>query len=703
MSRGADPAEPIGPSSEPDWSSFFGDFPGLGQRTVLGPMAGVDSGAAQAAAEAPSRSLHTLPEGTRLLDYEIAGVVGEGGFGIVYLAYDAQLERHVAIKEYLPATMASRASSREVIVKSPRHEEAFHVGMRSFVNEARLLARFDHPSLIKVLRFWEGNGTAYMVMPFYDGPTLSHALQTLGRPPTEDELRSWLRPLLHALSTLHAVCCYHRDIAPDNILLTPSGPLLLDFGAARRVVGKMATSPTVVIKPGYAPIEQYGEAPTLKQGPWTDLYALAGVVYAAIAGRPPLAAVERWIDDRLEPLSVLAQGRYSPQFLATIDAALATKPADRPASAAEFWSRLTEADAVQTPLTAAAPASFVVPEQAQAQELEQDQEPEQQPVPQPEPEPEPEQGQGQGQGQGHEHEHEHEHEQHGAAVRALEPPFDFSDEPRAAVAAAVAAAIDADADADAASRTGAAAFLQDPPSLGTVAQPWERRRSWTRYLLLALLLVLGGGWVVNALRGRLSVAAPPAVLSSAAPKPSAASARSAPPSTDEVSEPVAPEPAAKPSGAAAPALLEPSVPPSAPRPQASPRSEIEIEIETETEPEPRVAAAPPASTPPPAKAASTAAPTPRAARPESPRVAQQPAARSGVPAAAPASRAAGPAPASASRAAAPAPVDAKRRDAPAATASRAETARRCTAILQQASIEPLRSAEAAFLKRECRK
>ena len=183
-------------------------------------------------------SLHVLPEGARLLDYEIVGLIGEGGFGIVYLAYDASLERHVAIKEYLPAVLASRARSRAVMVKSERHADAFRTGMRCFVNEARLLARFDHPSLVKVLRFWEGNGTAYMVMPFYEGPTLAHALQSLGRAPTEQELLGWLRPLLHALSTLHAVRCYHRDIAPDNILLTPAGPLLLDFGAARRVVGQ---------------------------------------------------------------------------------------------------------------------------------------------------------------------------------------------------------------------------------------------------------------------------------------------------------------------------------------------------------------------------------------------------------------------------------------------------------------------------------
>lgn len=328
--------------------------------TVLGDMAALDLAAATPGDHRGSTSLHVLPEGTRLLDCEIVGLIGEGGFGIVYLAYDATLERHVAIKEYLPAALASRTSSQAVMVKSPRHAEAFRTGLRSFVNEARLLARFDHPSLVKVLRFWEANGTAYMVMPFYEGPTLAHALQTLGRRPTEDELLDWLRPLLHALSTLHAVRCYHRDIAPDNILLTPAGPLLLDFGAARRVADQAAASPTVVIKPGYAPIEQYGEAPTLKQGPWTDLYALAGVVYAAITGEPPMPAVERWIDDRHRPLSRCAQDGYSAHFLAAIDAALALRPADRPASAAAFWLRLRGPNATHAPWSAAAPPAACV-------------------------------------------------------------------------------------------------------------------------------------------------------------------------------------------------------------------------------------------------------------------------------------------------------------------------------------------------------
>ncbi len=284
---------------------------------------------------------HVLSPGTRLRDYEITGLIGEGGFGIVYLAWDHSLQRKVAVKEYMPASMASRVSgSSAIVVKSERHLDTFKAGLKSFVNEARLLARFDHPSLVKVYRFWEENGTAYMVMPFYEGPTLKTALAELGHVPSESELRAWLNPLLDALTVMHAAQCFHRDIAPDNILLTERGPLLLDFGAARRVIGDMTHALTVVLKPGYAPIEQYGDVASMTQGAWTDIYALACVVYYAITGKTPMSSVERLMDDRLEPLATLAAGRYGPAFLGAVDAALAVRPQDRPQTEAQFRTLL---------------------------------------------------------------------------------------------------------------------------------------------------------------------------------------------------------------------------------------------------------------------------------------------------------------------------------------------------------------------------
>jgi serine/threonine protein kinase len=336
------------------------------ERTVTGPVA--RDGAASEFASSSSMSVHTLPEGTRIRDYQITGLIGEGGFGIVYLAFDVSLQRRVAIKEYLPSSMASRANtSMAVVVKSTRHQETFALGLKSFLNEARLLARFDHPSLVKVYRFWEENNTAYMVMPYYEGPTLKKVLADLGHAPDEAALRTWLRPLLDALAVMHTAHCFHRDIAPDNILLTASGPLLLDFGAARRVIGDMTHALTVVLKPGFAPIEQYGESSAMTQGAWTDLYALASVVYAAVTGHAPVSSVERLMDDRLRPLSELAAGRYSEPFLAAIDAALALRPKDRPQTVAAFRALLDGRAAQVEPLvgfasTFAAPLDSALPE-----------------------------------------------------------------------------------------------------------------------------------------------------------------------------------------------------------------------------------------------------------------------------------------------------------------------------------------------------
>lgn len=285
---------------------------------------------------------HALPVGTRIAEFEIVGLIGEGGFGIVYLAWDTQLRRNVALKEYMPTALASRVGIAEVSVKSQRHEETFRAGMKSFINEAQLLAQFDHHSLVKVYRFWEANGTAYMVMPYYDGVTLREELRTRDAPPDEAWLRALLKPLLEALAVLHRAQCFHRDIAPDNIMLLKHGgrPLLLDFGAARRVIGDMTQALTVILKPGYAPVEQYAEVPSMKQGPWTDLYALAAVVYFAIVGKTPPPSVGRLMGDACVPLATAAAGRYPDTFLQAIDHALAVRPEDRPQNVAALAAEL---------------------------------------------------------------------------------------------------------------------------------------------------------------------------------------------------------------------------------------------------------------------------------------------------------------------------------------------------------------------------
>ena len=300
------------------------------QRTIVKPR---DSGGA------------ALAIGQALQEYVIEGLVGEGGFGIVYLARDTRLDRIVALKEYMPTSLAQRGGDRSVAVRSERHRETFALGLRSFVNEAKLLASFDHPSLVKVYRFWEENGTAYMVMPFYEGPTLRQKLTELGQPPDEAWLRALLAPMIDALELIHNDHCWHRDIAPDNILLlapqkTQAGPgpqlrpLLLDFGAARRVIGDVTHNLTVILKPGYAPLEQYAESETMRQGPWTDVYALCAVLYCAITGRAPVPSVSRVLDDEMLSAAQAGAGRYSQAFLAAIDAGLAVRPDMRPQSMA---------------------------------------------------------------------------------------------------------------------------------------------------------------------------------------------------------------------------------------------------------------------------------------------------------------------------------------------------------------------------------
>jgi serine/threonine protein kinase len=285
-------------------------------------------------------SQNALPPGTVLGEFEIERLIGEGGFGIVYLARDTVLERGVALKEYLPSALANRGLGLTVNVTSARHEETFQAGLRSFLNEARLLAQFDHPALVKVYRFWEANGTAYMIMPYYAGATLKDAVQHDGAP-AEAQLTTLLGQLLDALDTLHRANCLHRDIAPDNIVMLASGrPVLLDFGAARRVISDRTQALTVILKPGYAPIEQYAELPSLKQGPWTDVYALAGVAHFMITGTPPPPSVARTLTDPYVPLEQAAAGRYSVRLLRAIDRALAVRPEDRQYDVAAFRALL---------------------------------------------------------------------------------------------------------------------------------------------------------------------------------------------------------------------------------------------------------------------------------------------------------------------------------------------------------------------------
>ncbi len=282
-----------------------------------------------------------LPKGARLREYEVVDVLGEGGFSIVYLARDVQLNRTIAIKEFAPAAFSSREASFEVKVRSERHRDTFEAGLRGFINEGRLLAEFSHPALVKVLSFWEENGTAYMAMPYYSGKTLRAVLGTYGSRYGENWLRSVFAPILDALEMLHQQDVFHRDIAPDNILIQNDGsPVLLDLGSARRILGELQHALTVVIKPGYAPIEQYVDDPPTQQGPWTDIYAIGAVLYFAVTGTAPTASVSRMLKDTLPPLATTPRNGFSPSFLGAIDRALALQATDRPQSIGELRALL---------------------------------------------------------------------------------------------------------------------------------------------------------------------------------------------------------------------------------------------------------------------------------------------------------------------------------------------------------------------------
>jgi hypothetical protein len=282
-----------------------------------------------------------LRPGTRLGEFELLGVLGVGGFGIVYLALDHDLEREVAIKEYLPASLAGRTETQHVSLRSQADAETFALGLKSFVNEARLLARFDHPSLLKVHRFWEANGTAYMAMPVLRGRTLKEVGEAMTTPPDEAALRALMEPLLGAIERLHAEGVYHRDIAPDNIVIEPDGrPVLLDFGAARRVISDRSQTLTAILKPAYAPIEQYAEAGSVKQGPWTDFYALGATLHYLLLKRPPPPATTRALQDEATPLASLDLPGCSRDFLRIVDWMLAPRPAERPQSVGELRDAL---------------------------------------------------------------------------------------------------------------------------------------------------------------------------------------------------------------------------------------------------------------------------------------------------------------------------------------------------------------------------
>jgi len=287
-------------------------------------------------------TMAALPVGYQFNEFEIKEVIGGGGFGIVYRVWDSQLERMGAIKEYMPGSMAVRNEDMTLGLRSERFSKIFHAGLNSFIQEARLLANFNHPCLLHVLRFWQNNGTAYMATLLYSGQTLKLLQQKEPQTIDEDFIRQLLPPLFSALKTLHNAGYLHRDISLDNIQIQENAlPVLLDFGSARKEIGNLSDETEIMLKPGYAPIEQYTDDGDGEQGPWTDIYALGAVLYTLIVGEAPPGSVVRSIEDTLLPLAELQLDGYSPNLLSAIDKALALAPADRPQSVDELANLMT--------------------------------------------------------------------------------------------------------------------------------------------------------------------------------------------------------------------------------------------------------------------------------------------------------------------------------------------------------------------------
>ena len=289
-----------------------------------------------------------LPQGTRVQDFEFHRVLGHGGFGITYLGWNIALDIPVAIKEYLPADLAMREQDRSVLPKSAGDEADFHWELDRFLDEARVMARFKHPNIVQVQHFFQAHGTAYIVMEYVEGETLSDLFKRRGAL-TESELKNILLPLLAGLIEVHEAGVLHRDIKPGNILLRAAdgSPVLVDFGAARQAVGARSRSVTAVLTPGYAPIEQYSSRG--HQGPWTDIYALGGVCYQALTGKVPDEAMDRIRQDPTIPITEAARGKATDSFLSAIDWSLRVEEADRPQGVRIWRSALLGEEAIPEP------------------------------------------------------------------------------------------------------------------------------------------------------------------------------------------------------------------------------------------------------------------------------------------------------------------------------------------------------------------
>ncbi len=291
---------------------------------------------------------NSLPLDSMLLEYRLESVLGAGGFGMTYLAYDTNLEKKVAIKEYLPVELAVRTLDGVIVPINSGTEYNYSWGLDSFLQEARLLAKFSHPNIVAVSRYFEANGTAYMVMNYESGLSFSQLLKRIPQP-DESLLMRVLMPLLEGLQAVHEAGFLHRDIKPSNIFIRDDGkPLLIDFGSARLAIGDVTRTLTSVLTPGFAPLEQYSKEGN--EGPWTDVYSLAAVMYRAVTGDNPPDVVTRLKEDVVMQSLIAARERFSVGFLHAVNRGMETDEKKRPQTVPEWRAMLTgEAFVAPTP------------------------------------------------------------------------------------------------------------------------------------------------------------------------------------------------------------------------------------------------------------------------------------------------------------------------------------------------------------------
>ncbi len=288
-----------------------------------------------------------LPAGCRIKEYEIERTLGGGGFGLTYLAHDRNLNLPVALKEYYPGDLAARGAGHAVQVRGGAADAAgrYQWGLERFLDEARALATFRHRSIVRVLRYFRDNGTAYIVMEYETGEPLKRWVPH-NAPLSQRALLSILNPLLDGLEQVHQAGFLHRDIKPDNIYVRADGaPVLLDFGSARRVSANQDF--TNIVSPGFAPFEQYHSQG--REGPWTDLYSIGAVLYWMATGRKPLESAARVKADSMPGAAALGDAAvHGADLLRAIDWAMRPDEAARPQSVAEFREAVRSCAAVDT-------------------------------------------------------------------------------------------------------------------------------------------------------------------------------------------------------------------------------------------------------------------------------------------------------------------------------------------------------------------